>query len=412
MLGGGKVKSLFDLRCQGQSIRGIAATLGISRNTVRKYLRAPEIPKPKPRPKQPSKLEPFVPYIQQRLSEGVDNCVVLLRELKGQGYTGGYSILKDYVKPFRRPRISEATMRFETLPGEQAQVDFGLCKYTTPDGKVHRIWVFVMVLSWSRAIYVEFIARADVATFIRCHINAFRKFGGMARRILYDNTKNVVLERDENGNPVWNARFLDFALRMGFEIKLCRPYRAQTKGRVESGVKYVKRNFWPSARFTDLADLNRQAAVWAESVADLRIHGTTHERPADRLAEERPYLQPLPAYERVAPFLREERRVSRDGFVQFGSAWYGATWRLAGQTVQVEAKSGTVEIWSRDTRVAVHPQATKPGQRFNAPGQWAGLPLVGDAKPKPEPMAAHIPSVDVQVRPLAAYEALIEVSGR
>lgn len=407
MLGGGKVKSIFDLRTQGQSIRRIAETLVLARNTVRKYLRSPEIHKPKPRPERPSKIDPYREYIQSRLADGVDNCAVLLRELREQGYTGGYCILKEYVKPFRRPKQPIATVRFETLPGEQAQVDFGVCKYRTPDGKTRRIWVFVMVLSWSRAIYAEFIPRANVAAFIRCHINAFRKFGGLPRHILYDNTKNVVLDRDEAGNPIWNERFLDFALRVGFGIKLCRPYRAQTKGRVESGVKYVKRNFWPSARFTGLDDLNRQVQAWAETVADQRIHGTTHERPADRLAREFPHLMPAPAPDKVAPFLREERTVGRDGFVQWDKAWYGVPWQLAGQTVEVEPKEGTVEIWFNGKQIAVHPRATTRGQRFVVPGQWAGMPL-GDGRKKQESLAVQLPTVEVQRRSLKVYDALLE----
>ena len=123
-------------------------------------------------------------------------------------------------------------MRFETGPGEQVQVDWGSLSYITEDGRKRRVWAFVMVLSWSRAIYVEFVRRADVATFMRCHINAFEYFGGAPRRCLYDNAKVVVVGRDESGRPEWNSRMLDFALRVGFEMRLCRPYRAQTKGKV------------------------------------------------------------------------------------------------------------------------------------------------------------------------------------
>jgi transposase len=127
--------------------------LGISRNTVRKYLRAPEVPKSKPRAKRGSKLDPYKDYIRKRLAEGVENCVVLLREIRQLGYSGGYSILKAYVHPFRQRRCNpQATVRFETEPGEQAQVDFGRYRYRTPDGKVRHIWAFVMVLGWSRAI--------------------------------------------------------------------------------------------------------------------------------------------------------------------------------------------------------------------------------------------------------------------
>ena len=139
MLRGGKVRVMYDLQGQGQSIRGIARELGISRNTVRKYLRANEIPKAKPRPRRGSKLDPYKEYLEERLSHGVDNCIVLLREIREQGYTGGYTILKDYVQPSRRKRTSQATMRYETAPGEQAQVDFGRYTYLTPEGDKHYI---------------------------------------------------------------------------------------------------------------------------------------------------------------------------------------------------------------------------------------------------------------------------------
>lgn len=402
------MKRLYELHGQGESIRSIARTLGISRNTVRRYLRAPEVPRPKSRPKRGSKLDPYAEYIRQRLAEGVDNCVVLLREIRAQGYTGGYTILKDFVRPLRRHRQPQQTMRFETQPGEQAQVDFGRCWYEAQDGTTKGVWVFVMVLSWSRALYVEYVPRADLPTFIRCHLNAFAYFGGLPQKCLYDNTKIVVVGRDEAGEPIWNPKFLDFALRLGFHPQLCPPYRAQTKGRVESGIKYVKHNFWPSARFVDLADLNRQAATWCETEANVRIHGTTHERPIDRLREERAYLRPLPEPGRLEPFLRVERRVSRDGYVQWERGWYGLPWPWRpGQIVQVQPKGDVVELWSGDQLLAVHPRATWPGQRFTHPRQWEGLPR-GDSRPRKEPVAVQVADVQVERRPLAVYDALVE----
>ena len=176
-------------------------------------------------------------YIDGRLSEGLENCVVLLRELRALGYSGGYTILKDYVQPRRRRRQPRATVRFETGPGEQAQVDWGSLAYVAEDGRKRRVWAFVMVLSWSRAIYVEFVRHADVTPFMRCHVNAFEYFGGVPRHCLYDNAKVVVLGRDDAGRPKWNSRMLDFALRVGFEMRLCWPYRAQTKGKLDSVVK-------------------------------------------------------------------------------------------------------------------------------------------------------------------------------
>ena len=140
----------------------------------------------------------------------------------------------------------------------------------------------------------------------------------MTRRRLYDNAKVVTLGRDEERRPVWNRRMLDFATRLGFEIRLCRPYRAQTKGKVESGVKYVRRNMWPSMRFTDDADLNRQGLEWCDSVANRRMHGTTHRVPWEMLGEECAHLGELPGRSSLAPYLREDRKVARDGFIFLG----------------------------------------------------------------------------------------------
>lgn len=412
MLEGGKVKAIYELQGK-QSIRKIAETLGISRNTVRRYLRDPDgALVRKPRPKQPSKLDPYKEYIMSRLAEGVDNCVVLLREIRQQGYTGGHTILKDFVRPFRRRTVQQATVRFETLPGEQAQVDFGSFAYRTADGQERLVWAFVMVLSWSRAIYVEFISRPTTETFIRCHLNAFAKFGGIPKTCLYDNTKLVVLSRDAAGAPVWNRQFLDFALRMGMEIRLCRPYRAQTKGRVESGIKYVKHNFWPGARFTDLEDLNRQVLAWIDTIADVRLHGTTQERPVDRLQAERAHLLPLPGPERLRPFQRETVTVGRDGYVRWNRAWYGVPWPWkAGQKVQLEAIGDLVSLWSGEELLAVHPKAVKAGQRLTHPKQWSGLPPTPGGR-RLEPMAVQLPTVEVERRPLVFYDLVAGVTSR
>ena len=411
VLRGGTVKQLYELKGEGRSIRRIARDLGISRNSVRKYLRSPQVPRARPRPRRPSKLDPYKGYIHQRLSDGLENCVVLLRELRAQGYGGGYTILKEYVHPLRRARQPVATVRFETEPGEQAQVDWGSFSYLTEDGDKKKVWAFVMVLSWSRAIYVEFVRRTDVATFIRCHVNALSYFGGVPRRCLYDNAKVVVLGRDNNGRPEWNQRFLDFALRIGFDIRLCRPYRPQTKGRVESGVKYVRGNMWPGARFTDDADLNRRAMEWCESVANVRVHGTTRERPKELLAKEQPYLAPLAEPARLTPFLREDRKVGRDGYVQWDRAWYGVPWTWATEKVQVAPALGMVEIWGGDHRIAVHPRAQRAGQRFTLPGQWNGL-RNGDSRPRKQALAVQVSTVEVERRSLDVYELLAEGGGR
>jgi len=403
LLRGGDLKEIYEMKGQGHSARGIARELSLPRNTVLKYLNSPETMHPKPRRSRGSKLDPYTRHIDSRMEEGLENCVVLLRELRALGYDGCYATLTNYVQHRRQPRQTQATMRFETTPGEQAQVDWGSLGYVGSDGKKHRIWVFVMTLGWSRACYVELVRRADTAAFIQCHVNALECLGGVPRHCLYDNAKVVTLGKDEEGQVQWNLRMLDFARRVGFDLRLCRPYRAQTKGKVESGVKYVRRNMWPSIRFTDDADLNRQGLGWCDAVANARVHGTAYRVPWEMLAEERPRLGQLPDRTALAPYLREERTVSRDGFVSWEGSRYGVHWKLVGTTVQVGQRQGTVEIWAGDERIAVHPRAQKPGRRFILPGRWAGLPK-GEGRPRQEAVAVQVPVGKVERRSLDVYE--------
>ena len=242
-------------------------------------------------------------------------------------------------------------------------------------------------------------------------MNAFEYLGGVPRRCLYHNAKVVTLGWDEEKRPVWNQRMLDFALRAGFEVRLCQPYPAQTKGKVESGVKYVQRNMWPSLRFTDDAGLNRRGLEWCDSVANARMHGTTHRIPWEMLAEERPHLGKLPGRAALAPYLREDRMVVRDGFVSWEGSRYGVHWKWAGRTVQVGQRLGTVEIWTGCDRIAVHPRAQKPGQRFVLPGQWEGLPR-GDNRPRREAVAVQAPVGEVERRSLDVYDLATVGSAR
>ena len=397
------MKQIYGMHGQGHSAREIARELGLARNTVLRYLKSPEAIKPQPRALRGSKLDPYTDHIDRRISEGLENCRVLMREIRTLGYEGGYTTVADYVRPRRRVRQPQATLRFETDPGEQAQVDWGSFSYLGDDGRQHRVWAFVMVLSWSRAIYVEFVRRADVARFIQCHVNAFEYFGGVPRRCLYDNAKVVILGRDEEGRAEWNRRMLDFSLRAGLEMRVCRPYRAQTKGKVESGVKYVRGNMWPSLRFTDDADLNGKSLDWCDSIANLRTHGTTGRRPRDMLIEELAHLGPLPDRIGLAPCLREDRKVARDGFVHWEGSRYGVHWKWANTVVQVGQRLGMVEIWSGDERIAVHPRSQRPGQRFTLPGQWEGIPM-GDGRPRREALAVQVPVGEVERRSLEVYE--------
>lgn len=395
---------LHELRAQGKSIREIARITGHSRNTVRKYLRNRELPAPKPRPRRVSKLDPYLDELHYWMDEGIFNCEVLLERLQAKGYTGSRTILKDYVKRFRPPRRPKAVMRFETGPGEQAQVDWGVCKYRDTHGHERKVNVFVMTMGYSRDMYVEFTNRADISTFLRCMTNALQHFGGCPQHVLFDNPKIVVLERDESGEPKWNPLFADFALAVGFTPRLCQPRRPQTKGKVESGIKFVKGNFWPGRRFTDLTDLNHQALAWCENKSR-RIHGTTGERPCDRCPLEKAKLQALPSPAVLARFSTETRTVSRDGFVSFDGSRYGVPWKLAGLEVQVRQTGTYVEVLHRGERVVVHPKALLPRTTVSLVGQYQDIPLTQPPRYRP-PMAVQLAAPEVEVRSLQIYEQL------
>jgi transposase len=406
MLGSGTVIKLHEMKAIGKSIRAISRETGHARNTIRRYLRAEGLPLRKPRRKRPSKLDPFKPLLCQYMEQGIYNCEVLLRLLREQGYQGGRTILKDYVKDFRPPKQLPAVQRYETRPGEQAQVDWGICEYMDPEGQVHKVPVFVMVLGYSRAIYVEFAKRCDIHSFLRCLVHAFEYFGGIPDIVLTDQMKTVVLGMGDDRKPRWHALFADFAATAGFVPRVCRVRRPQTKGKVERSIRFVKENFLPGRRFVDLEDLNRQAVAWCDE-KNQRIHGTTGERPCDRLKQE--ILKPFPTRERWDPYLRETRRVSQDGFVSYDGVRYGVPWLYSGREVAVCERRGNVEIWIGMKRIACHEKVSRSRAVVPYPNQYKGLSHA-QGLPVPRPRARQIPIHEVEARSLKVYERLAGVN--
>jgi transposase len=235
------------------------------------------------------------------------------------------------MRPHRPTVLAKASPRFETSPGEQAQVDWG--SFTVDwNGRQKRLYAFVMVLGYSRMMYVEFTENERLETLMGCHVRAAAYFGGITATCLYDNMKTVVTGQDDKGKPIWNARFAAFATHHGFKLQRCKPYRARTKGKVENGVGYVRKNFWPRVQsFTGLEDLNRQARYWLDHVANVRVHGTTHQRPVDRFRNEN--LLPLNpvSFEHVERYVR---KVPSDAMVTyetnhtpFHTYWWATWWK-------------------------------------------------------------------------------------
>ena len=290
------------LRRHGFSLRRIAAEVGCAVNTVRSHLAAGQAPKYERRVKRATKLAAFESYLRERQRMAYPAWIpatVLWREIEAQGYGGGMSQLRAFLSGIRPTAPADPVVRFETAPGDQMQIDWiEFRKGADP------LYAFCATLGYSRASHVEFVTDMKVGTLIACHERAFAALGGVPRRLLYDNMKTVVLERDagEGGEHRYHTAFLDFARHCGFVIQLCRPFRARTKGKVERFNGYLRRSFYvplvvrlkPFGVKLDAVTANAEVRRWLAEVANERIHGTTRAKPIDRLQEERPHLQALP----------------------------------------------------------------------------------------------------------------------
>ncbi len=285
---------------QGLGKRAIAKQLGISPRTVHHWIatgqltRVVETPMPRTSAPRPQRLDPFKPLILERLETyPALTAERLFAECRAAGYGGGVTRLRDYVASIRPRPEPEPIIRFETAPGLQAQFDFA--EVRLPWGKRYAVLV---VLGYSRQLYVEFVPRQTALTVVQSLERAFADFGGVPQEILFDQLKAVIVEdqRPGGGKLLENAEFGRFAAHWGFRIRACRPYRAQTKGKVERPVGYLRSSFLYGREFLGDADLADQCGRWLREVANVRIHGTTGERPVDRfLRDEQPLLQPLAA---------------------------------------------------------------------------------------------------------------------
>lgn len=323
------LKHLLD---QGLSKSAIARQLGVSRRSVYQWITTGQLERdltgssPRVRATRPAQLEPYKPIITTRLGSYPElSAVRLFEEIRAAGYPGGITQLRAYVAQVRPRAEPEPVVRFETPPGHQAQVDFATCRF--PWGTR---FALLVVLGYSRLLWLRFYPRQSMATVIAGLEAAFAYFGGVPHELLFDQMKSVVLadRRPDGGKLLENAEFLRFAAHWGFRIRACRPYRARTKGKVERPISYVRGNLLYGREFLGDADLDAQAEHWLEHTANARIHGTTGLVPRAHFEQEeratllplaaRPYraLPPLPLTRtrhaipssRTRPLLTVERR--------------------------------------------------------------------------------------------------------
>lgn len=410
MLRGKDVHELEQMKQMGLSVSAISEVTGYDRKTVRKYLLEPEgIPTYCPRVSQPSKLDPHKPYLQDRLTAGVWNAQVLLREIRHRGYDGGYTILKDWVHPQRTAASAAAVRRFETPAGKQAQADWGHLGYLDIDSRSHQIWGFTITLGYSRRLWAQSALDQKLGTLLRMHEAAFEEWGAVPEEILYDRMKTVWLGTDERGEVIWHPVFLDFARYWGFKPRLCRPYRAQTKGKIESGVKYVRRNFVCGLLGREpacLADFNSELREWVETVANRRVHGTTYEQVLFRWDMDQLSMQPLNGRPRYPYSDDELRKVARDAYVSWQASRYSVPWQYAGKEVWVREQSDAIEVHYGGERIAVHPRAARKHQVITERVHHETIPLVANHSGSKILIHMREMAPTVESRSLAVYENL------
>jgi transposase len=354
---------ILDLHRQGLSPTVIARRLGIDRKTVRKYIaRGLEPPSYRKVPRRPRGTDAFMAYLRERLAAyPALTAVRLLRELRERGFVGGYSAVKRAVQEIRPDQPQRFEVRFETPPGEQAQVDLARFEvaFTDEPGVSRVVWLFSMVLGFSRLIWGEFVVHQDLQSVLRCHVAALTAIGGAPREILYDRMKTAVIGEDADGLVIYNRGLVDLARHFGFHPKACRPYRAKTKGKVERPFRYIREDFFLARVFRNLDDLNAQLRQWLDSVANVRVHATTRRVVGEAFAEERPALRPLPP----APYrtvLKLERRLSHEGMVSVGGNLYSVPDTARRRVLDVHCFVDEIRILEDGAMIASH--APLPGR--------------------------------------------------
>ncbi len=367
----------------GESQRRIARDLGLARETVGKYRRLAakqgllSLDRPLPEesvlqtllqaqaqpPQTPSTVEPYRELVEALLEQGVEMVAIHARLSQDHGYTGSYSSVRRFVSR-RYPQVPQVTVRVHSAPGEEAQVDFGTAGplFDPRTGKVRRAYIFVATLSYSRHMYAELVFDQKVPTWIACHRHAFAFWGGVPRRLVPDNLKAAV-KRAAVHDPVLGEAYRRMALHYGFLVSPTRPRTPRHKGKVESGVHYIKRNFLAGREFIDADMGNRELKTWLVEIAGSRVHGTTHQPPWRLFHNhERPALLPLPDQ---SFSLVETKcvKVHPDCHITLAGSYYSVPYRYVGQTLEAHVYEQVVQIYDQLELVSTHPRCGAPGQR-------------------------------------------------
>jgi transposase len=348
----------------GLTASQIAALTGMDSRTVIRWLNEKSY-RPRQLTARTSKLDPFKNQILQMLEKYPYSAVQILLRIKENGFEGSYTIVKDYVCKVRPPK-TQAFLKLSFAPGECAQVDWGSFGSVNVGSTRRKLSFFVMVLCYSRMMYVEFTVSQTMEHFLACHQNAFEYFGSVPNKIMVDNLKSAVLSRIVGQAPVFNPKYLDFANHNGFAITPCNIGKGNEKGRVENAVYYVKRNFLAGLDILDFAAVNPAARHWLDTVANVRIHGETRKKPLELFQQERPSLNPLPV-NRFDIATISQVRASSQFRISLDTNRYSVPAEYAGMPLTLKTYPDRLCIYYQDKLLARHVRSYDRYQDFEDP---------------------------------------------
>jgi len=349
---------------EGLNRNQIKELTGLSYKTISMWL-AEKSYRQRKKTDRSSKIDPFKKQILQLLEKYPYTAAQIFLRIQENGFDGGYTIVKDYVRKVR-PAKTKAYLKLSFAPGECAQVDWGSYGSVNVGSTRRRLSFFVMVLCYCRLMYLEFTVSQTMEHFLACHQNAFDFFKGVPAKIMVDNLKSAVLKRIVGQSPVYNPKYLDFANHYGFNIVACNVGAGNEKGRVENGVGYVKKNFLAGLEIPDFAAIHPAARNWLDSVANMRIHGETHQRPIDLYEKERSSLRALPVKEfdvaTVSPV-----RASSQFRIAVDANRYSVPAEYAGAGLLLKTYPDRLCIYSDDKLIARHVRSYDRHQDFEHP---------------------------------------------
>lgn len=342
----------------------IARKLNMDSRTVEKWLNQPRYRQRKPA-LRPSKLDPFKDQILRMLEFYPYTAIQIFQRIQQDGFNGGYTIVKDYVRKVRPPK-KKAYLKLAFAPGQCAQVDWGSYGSVTIANTRRRLSFFVMVLCYSRMMYVQFTVSQTMEHFLACHQNAFDYFGAVPKKIMVDNLKSAVLKRIVGQAPILNPKYLEFANHGGFTIAPCNVGKANEKGRVENAVGYVKNNFLAGLDIPNFEALAPALGRWLDTVANVRIHGQTHKKPIELFEKERPFLSPVPTNPYDIATVSQVR-ASNQFRISLDTNRYSVPAEYAGARLTLKSYPDWVCIYSENKLIARHVRSYGRHQDFEDP---------------------------------------------